>query len=76
MKKREERKLMLSLLNMSEYAWICLNKQDSEYALSPKFAEILNMAKFWICRSFKMVNMSEQDMNIPEYVWILNMAGF
>ena len=33
---------------MPEYAWICLNKQDSEYALGPKYANILNIAKFWI----------------------------
>ena len=29
-----------SLLNMSEYAWMCLNKQDSEYASDPKYANI------------------------------------
>ena len=31
---------------------MCLNKLDSEYASSPKFAEILNMAKFWIWQVF------------------------
>ena len=29
-----------------------LNKQDSEYASSPKFADILNMAKLWISQGF------------------------
>ena len=33
---------------MPKYAWICLNKHDSEYALSPKYSKILNMVKFWI----------------------------
>ena len=27
---------------------MCLNKQDSEYADGPKYAKILNMAKFSI----------------------------
>ena len=36
----------LSLLNMPEYVRWCLNKQDSEYALGPKYAKIFNMAKF------------------------------
>ena len=31
---------------MSEYAWMCLYKQDSEYASGPKHAKILNMARF------------------------------
>ena len=31
-----------------EHAWMCLNKQDSEYALDPKYAKIVNMTKFWI----------------------------
>ena len=26
---------------MSEYAWMCLNKQDYEYALRPKYAKTL-----------------------------------
>ena len=30
---------------MSEYAWIYLNKQDYEYALGPKLAKILQIAK-------------------------------
>ena len=33
---------------MVDYAWICLNKQDSEYASGPKYAKILNIAKLWI----------------------------
>ena len=33
---------------MFKYAWMCLHKQDSEYALGPKYAKIPNMEKFWI----------------------------
>ena len=53
MKNVKKRKLMLSLLNMLEFALMCLNKQDSEYILSLKFAKILNMGKFWIWKGFK-----------------------
>ena len=42
MEKRNLRLFELSLLNMPE----CLYKQDSEYASGPKYANILNMAKF------------------------------
>ena len=36
---------------MPEYTWMGLNKQDSEYASGPKYAKILNMAKFWMWQS-------------------------
>ena len=39
---------IISLLNMPEYVWMCLNKQDSEYASGPKYAKILNITAFWI----------------------------
>ena len=44
----KRRKLMLSV----EYAWMWLNKQDSEYALGPKYAKILNMAEYSICEHY------------------------
>ena len=31
---------------MLVYAWMCLYKQDSEYASGPRCAKILNMARF------------------------------
>ena len=34
---------------MPKYAWTCLYEQDSEYASGPKYAKVLNMAKFWMC---------------------------
>ena len=36
---------------MLEYAWMCLTKQDSEFALDPKYVKLLRMAKFWICQN-------------------------
>ena len=43
----KKRNLMLSeflLLNMPEYTWMCLNKQDFECASGSKYVKILNMA--------------------------------
>ena len=40
---------------MPKYAGICLSKQDSEYASSPKYAKyakILNMTGFSICQRY------------------------
>ena len=37
---------------MAEYAWMYLDKQDSEYASGPKYAKILNMARFSICERY------------------------
>ena len=47
---------------MPEYAWMCLNKQDSENATGPKYDKILNMAKclIWQCSLHSVLN-----MNIP-----------
>ena len=39
-------------MNIVEYAWMWLNKQDSEYALGPKYAKILNMAEYSICEHY------------------------
>ena len=56
--KVKKRKLMLlqpSLLNMSEYAWICLNKQD--YALN--MHRVLNMLKFWIWQGSQYASVTQ-----------------
>ena len=53
--------LYLSLLNMPEYAWMYLNKQDSEYALGPKYAKILNMAKFWIWQDSQYASVTQRS---------------
>ena len=52
---------------MPEYAWMCLDKQDSEYALGPKYAKILNIGKFWI---WQVLNMGalHSVLNMPGYV--------
>ena len=37
---------MVIITIITEYAWMCINKQDSDYAWGPKCAKILNMSKF------------------------------
>ena len=59
--------LYLSLLNMPEYAWMYLNKQDSEYALGPKYAKILNMAKFWIWQDSQYASVLHSVLDMSEY---------
>ena len=56
---------------------MCLYKQDSEYALGPKYAKILNMAKFWIWQASQRASVTQRS----EYTRIclnkvLNMAMF
>ena len=68
---------------MPEYVWMCLNKQDSEDASGPKYAKILSMAgfaickrytAFWICQS--MPWLSSEYILSSKYTKILDMAGF
>ena len=35
-----------------EYAWICINKQDSEFPWGPKYGKVLNMARFSLCKRY------------------------
>ena len=51
---------------MPEYAWMCLNKQDSEYNYGSKYPKILNMANF---ESGRVLNMRalHSVLNTPEY---------
>ena len=68
---------------MPEYDWMCLNKQDSEYASDPKYAKILNMAglsicdryrAFWVCQNMPWI--SFEYILGSKHARILNMAGF
>ena len=72
---------------MSENAWMCLNKQDFGYAVGPKYAKILNMAKVWICQGSQYASVAfwichNMPWQIFEYVVgskyarIVNMAEF
>ena len=51
---------------MPEYTWICLNKQDSEYASGPKYAKILNKANSEYGRILNMRTLYSV-LNMPEY---------
>ena len=48
---------------MSEYAWLCQNKLDFEYASGPKYAKSLNMVKF----SIRQCSQYASVLNMPEY---------
>ena len=68
-------------MNMPEYTWKWLNKQDSEYVLGPKCAKILNMTgfsisehsiAFWICENMPWQS-SEHILGF-KHARILNIA--
>ena len=68
---------------MPEYDWICLKKQDSEYALGPTYARILNMTRFWIWQGFQYVTIKQGSdyarISLDSVLNIargLNMSGF
>ena len=41
-----KKKVNVIITIIIEYAWMCLNKKDSEHASGPKYAKILNMTGF------------------------------
>ena len=63
---------------MPEYAWMCLNKQDSEYAWGPK-----NMPKFWIWQGSQYASITQRSEyaricleRVLNISWVLNIPGF
>ena len=66
---------------MPEPAWMCLYKQDSEYALGPKCVKILNMAKFWIrrgsqCERYAAYFICQKMPWQSSESWVLNIPLF
>ena len=68
---------------MPEYAWMCLNKLDSKYALGPKYTKILNLAKFWIWQGSQYASVTQRSdyariclSRVLNISWVLNMLGF
>ena len=55
---------------MPEYAWMCLNKMDSEYALGPKYAKSLDMAKFWTWQDSQYSNVTQHSEHARTELWI------
>ena len=49
-----------------KYTWMCLYKQDPEYAWGPKCGKSLNMAKFWIWHGSQYA----RDTHLSEYARI------
>ena len=60
----KKRKLMyyylIITIIMPEYAWVFLNKQDSEYDYN-KYAKILNLTKFWIWQGSQYATVSQRS---------------
>ena len=44
-----------------EYAWMCLYKRYSEWASAPRYAKILNMAKFWLWQGSQYANVTQRS---------------
>ena len=66
-----------------EYAWMCPYKQDSEYALDPKYAKILTMAKFWLWHISQYASLTQRSEyaricldRLLDISWVLNMPRF
>ena len=63
-------------MNMPEYAWMCLNKQDSEDTSGPLYANILNMAGFSIYQRYIAEYARICLDRVLNTSWVLNMSGF
>ena len=55
-------------MNRSEYAWMYVNKQNSEYASGPKYPEILNMEESWTLQSSQYSNVTQRSEYAREYL--------
>ena len=44
-----------------EYAWVCLYRQNYEYASGPKYAKILNMLKFRIWQDSQYESVTQRS---------------
>ena len=76
----KKKKVNVIITIIFEYAWMCLYKQDSEYASGPKYAKILNMAGFSVCDRYtafwiwqKMPYQSSEYILGSKYGRVLNM---
>ena len=71
-----------------KYVWICLLRQESEYASGNKYAKILNVTKFWRWQGSQYGNVTQRPQYAriwldssecilrSKYTRILNMAEF
>ena len=78
-----KKKVNVTITIITEYAWMCLYKQDSKYASCPKYAKILNMAKFWIWWGSQYASVTQRSEyarpcldRVLNISYVLNMAGF
>ena len=68
---------------MPECAWICLHKQDYQYASGPKYVKILNVTKSWISEGSQYASVEQRSEyfricldRVLNICWVLNMPGF
>ena len=69
-----KKEVIATITIIIEYAWICLNKQGSNYTYVPKHAKILNMAGFSIWERSECGRIYF-DRVLNTYR-VLNMSGF
>ena len=55
---------------MSEYAWMRLNQQESEYASDTKYTKILNIGKSNYDKALSMRVLLHSVLSMPEYALI------
>ena len=53
--------VIITIIEYAWYAWMCPFEQDSEYALGPKYARILNTAKFWAWLGFQYASLTQRS---------------
>ena len=68
---------------MPQYAWMPLNKQDSEYAWCPKYAKVLYIGKFWMLQASEYAMVTQLfeyarrcHCRVPSMSWDLHIQGF
>ena len=63
-------KVNVTIAIIIDYAWICVNKQGSEYASGRKYVKILNMAKFWIWQGSQNESVKQRTEYVLTEFWI------
>ena len=68
----KKKKVHVIITIIIEYAWICINKQDSEYASGLEYGMFMNMQKL-----HRALNMPQFNWKCLNRTWIcLNMSEF
>ena len=65
-----KKKVCVVMAIIIEYAWTCLNKQGSEYALGLKYVKILNMMNFLVWQGSQSVSVKQFTEYVLTEFWI------